>query len=131
MGLLRIGKSEHEHGHDKLNRIRENLRAKGRDVSEKDAPKGYAEAAELAISAVFDDIPELIDDAFDVLEDPPSTWGHYMAMHNGKAIYEMEFGELREAIKRDLKSGKSELHVHKEMTHVLASAIYMALIDND
>ena len=130
MSLLRIGRRDYSEN-DRLQRIRERLMSKGEEVSRQNSPTPYAEAAEMAMSAVFEDIPEITEDALKVLENPPSTWDRYMAMHDGKHIYEMEFGELREAIKRDLRNGKSELHVHKEMTHVLAAALYMALIDND
>lgn len=140
MGLLRIGKepkslrnyyNEGEKDHiNKLGRIRARLMKRGHEESEDGQLSGYATAMEVAISAIFDDVPDLVEDALEVLANPPSTWDRYLAMHDGKHIYEMEFGELREAIKRDLKTGTSELHVHKEMTHVLAAAMYMALIDD-
>lgn len=128
MASLKIGKSYS--ASDRLSEIRSRLMGKGRTVSDKDASSSYEMAVEMAITGIFEDVPEIVCDAVKVLKDPPSTWDRYMAMHNGKAIYEMEFGELREAVKRDLKSGHSELHVHKEMTHVLAASLYMALIDN-
>lgn len=132
MATLRIGKDADSHkvASNKLSHIRSRLMSVGREESEKDSPGNYALAMEAAIAGVFESIPDLVEDAFEVLDNPPSTWHHYMAMHDGQEIYEMEFGELREAVKRDLQSGKSELHVHKEMTHVLAAAMYMALIDD-
>lgn len=130
MNALTIGKSSKSVGRQ-LDSLRERLMNRGHKASMHDSPGAYAEAAEMAITAVFESIPKIVDDAFDVLDNPPSTWDHYLAMHDGKHIYEMEFGELREAVKRDLHSGSSELHVHKELTHVMAAAIYMALIDND
>lgn len=129
MNPLRIGKSE-DTGLDRLHNIRKRLMGKGAEISNHDSPSPYAEAMEMTMNAVFEDVPELVEDALEVLENPPSTWNRYVAMHDGKHIYEMEFGELREAIKRDIRSGRSELNVHKEMTHVLAAALYMALIDN-
>lgn len=132
MGFITIGKdAEPQRAHeDKLSRIRKELMARGRNESDKDSPSSYGLAMEAVVTSIFEGVPDLVCDAFKVLEDPPSTWDRYMAMHNGESIYEMEFGELREAVKRDLQAGRSELHVHKEMTHVLAAAIYMSLIDN-
>lgn len=114
---------------DRLASIRERLMERGEKEENANKPSIYAEAAEAGIVAIFESIPEIVCDALDVLEDPPHTWDRYIAMHEGKKIYEMEFGELREAIKRDLKNSKSELHVRKELSHVMAAALYIALID--
>lgn len=130
MASLIIGKSHKGLFSNKLDNLRNNLLQAGRKESERNSPSSYAEAVEIVINAIFEGIPDLVCDAFKVLDNPPSTWDRYLATHEGEKIYEMEFSELREAVKRDIKSDKNELHVHKEMKHVLAAAIYMALIDD-
>lgn len=137
MGTLTFGREEGYSlsspavGHiQKLKNIRDRLMGDGKVESMKGDISTQAATIEMIVSAIFSEIPELANDAVKVLNSPPSTWERYLAAHDGKSIYEMEFGELREAVKRDLKSGQNELKVHKEMTHVLAASLYMALIDN-
>lgn len=66
-------------------------------------------------------LESVLDDAVEIIDNPPSTWKKYLEKGDVAGIVKMEGKELLEA----LESGKAPHEVRKEFTHTMAALLQM------
>lgn len=74
------------------------------------------------LKKLIPNLDDVLKDASQVIQNPPSTWGAYLKSHDLHGIAKMEGKELMSAIEQK----KPAKDIHKELVHTIAALVMLA-----